>query len=242
MSPNQFTQKPRLEGVLHDASLHSEKVSWGRELTWGFLNSELSSQLFDLGRLIIVSVSDSLWTEGRASYSFNIKKVGHSSQWPSDCWRDVCVPSSFLKSPRESEETAAYSAESAGGECPTEEKEEQPAGTQRPWSEAPHLNIICWKSRAQSKTVEAAGKHGSGVHWSWLLAVKSGVLKLLKLLKNWSKHIFSITASNLRGAGSKRQAWLRLVLTSKSVCSQWLLPLEFISPLSVLMYYTMFKL
>lgn len=57
-SPNQFTEKPRLEGVLHDSSLHSEKVSWGRELTWGFLNSELSSQLFDLGRFIIVSVSD----------------------------------------------------------------------------------------------------------------------------------------------------------------------------------------
>ena len=60
MSPNQFTQKPRLEGVLYDSSLQSEKVSWGRELTRGFLNSELSSQLFDLGRLIIVSVSDSL--------------------------------------------------------------------------------------------------------------------------------------------------------------------------------------
>lgn len=173
MSPNQFAQKPSLEGVLHDSSLHSEKVSWGRELTWSFLNSELSSQLSDLGRFILVSVSDSLWTEGRASYSFNIKKMGLT-----DCWRES-VPSSFLKSPWESEGTAAYSAESAV--WVSHRREGRVAGRNTETLEwGPTLEYHLLKNSHTIKNSRNSWETWLGAHWSWLVAIKTDDFKVAK--------------------------------------------------------------
>lgn len=189
MSPNQFTQKLSLEGVLHDSSLHSEKVSWGRELTWSFLNSELSSQLFDLGRFILVSVSVSLWTEGRASYSFNIKKMGHSSQWPSQTAEGKSVPSSFLKSPWESEGTAAYSAESAV--WVSHRRERRAAGRNTETLEwGPTLEYHLLKKSHTIKNSRNSWETRLGAHWSWLVAVRSDDFKVAKAFKELKQTYF----------------------------------------------------
>lgn len=219
----------------------------------GSWNAELSSQVFDLGRFTMVSVSGSPVfllnrKQSRASYSCYVGKTGHSNERPSHTAAVKSVSPAASPSPhlslnrtlplpsctqhRDSRRWLSY----RGGRKAAGRR------AQRPWNKTPHFNIICWRPyRIQSSTGSWEG------HWSWLWLQVVTTLKFMRLSKDWSKSIFISTASNLHRAGnfdfsSKKQTWLRLVLTSKPAYFQQLLYLEFISPLSVLMHVTMFKL